>query len=362
MTAFVVSDVLGQKAGAYIATELLCRELARLGLKVTCFAQHDSGEGERSADQFEVMRPWLERGCRWDLPGKCLAWQARRELTRRKPAFVFVVGITRLARYLLRSEAADQLLVWETTNANPGNKFVDVQASRLLGRARAVLSPSNTIDVAVRSSYDYRGRLERLPFWIEDQHRNYTPAPTNFLADFIYLGRRDREKGIEELVRATAVVKETFPSVRVLVTGMGSEKPFAGLASEVGVGKNIGFQFFESREETMNALACSRALVLPSYHEGYPLVLLEAAQCSVPFIATRVGSVPELYENSPGAILVPPRDSMALAAAMKQMLSESGETYADRRAAAHQLFQLLSSAGTVQSRLGKVLRALEVST
>ncbi len=362
MTAFVISDVLGQRAGAYIATSLLCRELTRAGLKVSCFAQHESGAKEEPCDTFDVVRPWLRKGCRWDWPGRCLARQAIRQIRRDPPDFAFVMGVTSLAGYLLRSDIANRLSILELTNANPGNKFIDSHASRLLSRCRAMISPSKVIDQNIRQTYGYQGSLLRLPFWIEDHERLQNPAPQKFLADFIYLGRRDKEKGIEELVRATAVVRDSFPSVRVLIAGAGSEKPFSSLASELDVAQNVVFQFFESRCETMEALARSRCLVLPSYHEGYPLVLLEALQHSVPFIATPVGSIPELYDSSRAALLVPARDDQALAGAMKLMLSESSDEYAGRRATAHELFQSLSSAGIVASRLRKVLRALEASS
>ena len=169
MTAFVVSDVLGRKAGAYLATWLLCRELARLGLKVTCFARHESWAGQESTDQFEVVRPWLLKGCRRDWPGQCLAWQASRRIRREQPNLVFVAGVTLLARYLLKSASANQLLIWELTNANPGNKFVDREAARLLSCCRGLLSPSKAIDQYIRQTYGYQGPILRLPFWVEDE-------------------------------------------------------------------------------------------------------------------------------------------------------------------------------------------------
>jgi glycosyltransferase involved in cell wall biosynthesis len=357
--AIVVSDVLGQGGGAYSATRLLCIELARLGLLVECFAQHVNMP--RTSNSFKIVEPKLKKGCRWDLPGKYLAGQAQRTIRKSHPDYIFIVGVTRLAGYLLESDVASQLMVWENTNANPGNKFVDPKANKLLNRARSVLSPSNTIDAAIRETYGYRGRLMRLPFWIEDQTMQPSEPPPHFLADFIYLGRRDKDKGIEELIRATAIVAKSFPSVRVLIAGMGDEAPFTGLVSESNAGKNIVFQFFQTRDETMKALASSRALVLPSYHEGYPLVLLEAAQHGIPFIATRVGSISELFENSSGARLIPARDHFALAAAMNEILSDSAEVYARRRTAVHQMFQQLSSAKTVESSLRKVLQDLEDS-
>jgi glycosyltransferase involved in cell wall biosynthesis len=267
--------------------------------------------------------------------------------------------VTRLARYLLDTDVAGHLLVWELTNATPGNKHVDAQASRLLGRCRAVLSPSQTIDQNIRLNHGYKGRILRLPFWIEDCQRASSPTPCEFLADFIYLGRRDVEKGLNELIRATAIVARELPQVRVLIAGQGSEATFAALARDLGVSGNVRFQFFQTREEALSALKRCRCLVLPSYHEGYPLVLLEAARSGVPFIATAVGSVPELYGDTCAAILISPRDDHALAQAMVRTLSEAAEQYQMRRAAAQAVFRRVSSAEAIETQLSKLLLALE---
>jgi glycosyltransferase involved in cell wall biosynthesis len=355
-----------------------------LGLRVTCFAQNENWGADVPPTDFEIVRPWLRRGCRWDWPGRCLAWQIRRQFRRTQPDFVFVIGVTSLARYLLQCDMTDKLLIWELTNANPGNKFVDIQASRLLGRARAVLSPSAMIDQEIRRTYAYAGPLLRLAFWIEDEQKSTSPPPQKYLADFIYLGRRDEEKGLKELVQATSEMAKFFPSIRVLIAGSGTEQPYAVLAQELSVNNNIAFQFFESRGETLAALANSRCLVLPSYHEGYPLVLLEAAQRSIPCIATSVGSVREMFavestadcemrvpdgaetaENSQAAadglasILIPPRNVPALAEAMRRVLSESPETYLARRRAAHSCFARHSSAGAVRAGLANILSMAE---
>jgi len=373
MTAFVVSDVLGRKAGAYLATWLLFRELARLGLKVTCFARHESWAGQESTDQFEVVRPWLLKGCRRDWPGQCLAWQASRRIRREQPNLVFVAGVTLLARYLLKSASANQLLIWELTNANPGNKFVDREAARLLSRCRGLLSPSKAIDQHIRRTYGYQGPILRLPFWVEDESEKQKAESrkqkwdsgtmglrdNGFAADFIFLGRRDSEKGLSELIKATAIVAGEYPAVNVLICGAGDEKPFETLARELGVSQNVTLRFFSTRIEAMDVLSRSRCLVLPSYHEGYPLVLLEAAQHGVPVIATTVGSIPELLNGSKAAILVPPRDVSSLAGAMLRILRESPHDYEQRCRTALDLFGRVSSAEVVATRLRNLLAQLK---
>jgi glycosyltransferase involved in cell wall biosynthesis len=65
--------------------------------------------------------------------------------------------------------------------------------------------------------------------------------------------------------------------------------------------------------------------VLPSYSEGVPCVLLEAAACRTPYVATCVGGIPEIAHLNRGRLVVP-GDSGALACAIVQMLSEPSST------------------------------------
>lgn len=354
----LATPLLGTVGGAYLAPLMLARQLEALGVRVRVFTQHVAFGDEPVPASLAITRPWMRHGCRWHLPLRVLARQIVRAVRRERPDAVLVCGTTLLARWLLRSPIADRLAIWETTNVTPGNKFIDWPAVPLLGRCRAMLSPSATIDAAIREVYGYRGPILRLPFWVEDEHLPPASPPARFEADFLYLGRRDLEKGLMELVRATARVARAHPDVRVLIAGGGSEEPFRGEAERLGVAERIAFRFFPTREQTMAAVAASRYLVLPSYHEGYPLVLLEAAQHGVPFLSTRVGSVAEVFGGSGAATIIPPRDEDALAEAMLQALRESPAAYAARRAAARAAFHRVSSDDAIRARLAEVLADL----
>jgi glycosyltransferase involved in cell wall biosynthesis len=65
-------------------------------------------------------------------------------------------------------------------------------------------------------------------------------------------------------------------------------------------------------------------LALPSRSEGSPNVLLEAMASGVPVAATAVGGVPEIATDLETALLVPPRDTRALARALGRLLDEAG--------------------------------------
>jgi glycosyltransferase involved in cell wall biosynthesis len=62
-------------------------------------------------------------------------------------------------------------------------------------------------------------------------------------------------------------------------------------------------------------MAAATVCTLPSYREGYPNVAVEAVSCGRPLVATNVGGIPEIINESCG-VLVPPHDHPALAAGL----------------------------------------------
>ena len=357
----VVSDVCGQGGGAYRVTTLVCRALAELGADVTCFATWVEPGGLQETEPFRIVRPWMQRGYRWDIPNRMLAVQAQSFIKRRQPKAVFVVGLTRVCGHLLAGSVASRLLVWELTNADKGNKFVDPKAAKLLHQSRGILSPAESIDAGIRQTYHYTGTIQRLPFWIEDEGLPYAEPPNRFRSDFHFLARREDDKGLRELIQATAMLVKEFPNLRIQVGGHGDAHPYSKLAKELAVADSIEFCSLPSRQDAMVALAATRYLVLPSYHEGYPLSLLEATQFSIPFIATDVGSIEEVFGDCSACRMIPSRDVTALYNVMKSCLSETDMDYAMRRKAANRRFNELSSKSSVDSRLRQIIDHISLS-
>lgn len=81
-------------------------------------------------------------------------------------------------------------------------------------------------------------------------------------------------------------------------------------------------KFLGHRDDVPDLLREMDVLVLPSFDEGMPLVLLEAMACGVPVVATRVGGVDELVEDGIDGLLVPPGDVAALAEAIDRLVSD----------------------------------------
>jgi len=154
----------------------------------------------------------------------------------------------------------------------------------------------------------------------------------------------DEDKGFRFLIPAFRRVRDKLGDVALDVCGSGDPARIPELRAET-----VGVMARGSVPDDELDLKFSRctALVLPSLHEGYPLTLLEACAFGKPFIASSVGSIPEVFAGRSCAILVPPGDVDALETAMLQLLEENSALYALRCADARKTFEELNSKAAV---------------
>ncbi len=134
----------------------------------------------------------------------------------------------------------------------------------------------------------------------------------------VYVGRLVAEKGLRELVVAMHALRASRPHAQLALVGDG---PLRGelerLASDPGAGlRLVGAQPAAAVAAWM---AASDLVVLPSWSEGHPNVLVEALACGRPVLSCPVGGVPEVVDADCG-VLVPPRDAEALAAGLREAL------------------------------------------
>lgn len=137
------------------------------------------------------------------------------------------------------------------------------------------------------------------------------------------IGRLHEHKGHRDLLRAAKEVHERFDRFRLLIVGDGPLRdPLESAARREGLEGVV--TFLGERRDISELLRAMDMAVLSSETEGVPIVLLEAMSTGVPCVATAVGGVPELIDQTDGR-LVRPRDPQALAAAMLE-LCRSRET------------------------------------
>jgi glycosyltransferase involved in cell wall biosynthesis len=139
----------------------------------------------------------------------------------------------------------------------------------------------------------------------------------------VYIGRLTREKGLHELLRALALVRERGVDARLTIAGSGAEEGrLREAADRLGLASRVEFAGPAFGRRKIELLAGSDASVLASYSEGLPYALLESMAAGVPVIASRVGAIPDVVVDRIHGLLIPPRDPQALAEAILELASD----------------------------------------
>lgn len=140
------------------------------------------------------------------------------------------------------------------------------------------------------------------------------------------------QKGHADLLDAVALLRPTFPTLRLLLVGEG---PLREVLRERTVAHGIegNVEFLGRRSDVEAVLSTADLFVLASHWEGLGLVLAEAAATGLPAVATRIDGIPEVVEDGTTGLLVPPRDSAALARAIAELLGDRPRLRAMGRAA-----------------------------
>ena len=167
--------------------------------------------------------------------------------------------------------------------------------------------------------------------------RNYYRIPDDGFA-FIFVGRLDRDKGIDELVQAFRMLEKEYPKVHLFLVGI--EEP---------EGKSILDETREiiTRDDHIHLsdgwqadvrpwYAAADALVHPSRREGFPNVVIEAGAMGLSSIVTDINGSREIVKDGQNGKIVPAQDPEALYAAMKEFL-EQPEMVREMAAAARDL-------------------------
>ena len=128
-------------------------------------------------------------------------------------------------------------------------------------------------------------------------------------------------KGHSFLFEAFARLDE--PDAMLLAVGDGPQREALGaLAQQLGIADRVRFP--GNQEDVAPWLRAMDVFCLPSWaNEGVPQALMQAMACGIPVITTPVGSIAEIVTPGETGLLVPPRDSASLGAALRTLLADS---------------------------------------
>jgi phosphatidylinositol alpha-mannosyltransferase len=143
-------------------------------------------------------------------------------------------------------------------------------------------------------------------------------------AGILFVGRLDKRKGLDVLLRALPMVRQDFPDVRLTVVGKGpTELESRLLAQSLGIAGHVDFKGFATVEELPSYYAAADVYCSPALGgEAFGIVLLEAMACALPVVASDITGYNEVVQHEENGLLCPPNDPAALAAALTRLLSQ----------------------------------------
>lgn len=250
---------------------------------------------------------------------------------------------------------------WSFTIHGP-EEFDD---SHLIGLAEKVLRCAFVVAI---SSYG-RAQIYRL---VEPQHwskvhlihcgldPSFFDAPltsSTYPRRFVCVARLSRQKGHTLLVEAARRLAGQGIDFELVLAGDGELRPeIEALIAQHALADKVRITGWISGQQVRDAILTARALVLASFAEGLPVVIMEAMALRRPVIATFVAGIPELVLAGEHGWLVPAGDVEALVEAMRACLDATPDTITRMGEAAHERVLARHDANVEASKLEHLIR------
>ncbi|MBI4434141.1 glycosyltransferase [Candidatus Uhrbacteria bacterium] len=179
----------------------------------------------------------------------------------------------------------------------------------------AVIAPSAFLADRLHA-WGWRGRIEVVPNCIEPFPAAPPPHPRD-RSGVLFVGRLMEEKGVLDFLE----VVRRLPKIPFVVIGNGPLG--AEMQKAAATYANLTWHGAQPPDQMRAHYERARVLVVPSrWYENAPYVVLEAMRAGTPVIATRMGGLPELVDDGATGVLVPPRNPVALARAIGELIAD----------------------------------------
>jgi glycosyltransferase involved in cell wall biosynthesis len=156
-----------------------------------------------------------------------------------------------------------------------------------------------------------------------DVHK-YAPCerPADQSPVIVQTSRMVGDKGVREFVEAACIVKSAFPRARFILVGAPfADNPSTLSESELREVNNQGVvEWVGHQDDVLPWLQLATIYCLPSYREGLPKSLIEAAACGLPLVTTNTTGCKEVVRDGENGLLVPVADAGALADAIRKLI------------------------------------------
>ena len=215
--------------------------------------------------------------------------------------------------------------------AHGPDEFVDWGPSSLkfkVAEAKfvAAISKYCRTQLALAAGLNVWDRLEIVRCGVDLDEFAVSEAPFDATAPFVCVGRLCPQKAQALLIEATAQVARTHPDVKVELIGDGESRAEVEAAiTRHGLQDNVTLLGWQDNAQVQARLGRARALLLPSFAEGLPVVIMEAFALGRPVISTFIAGIPELVDDQTGWI-IPAGSVEDITAAMRAALDAQDTT------------------------------------
>ena len=200
-------------------------------------------------------------------------------------------------------------------------EIFDVQSAeyRLLRKAISIADATIAIDPKTCAVLQNLFGVNKI-FYIPNPVNRVYADTSEARNEILFLGSVCKEKGIEELLKVWETLADKYPNWKVTLIGHCEDTYRAFLEKTFSL-QNVEFSGFLPHDDAMERLAHSSFLVLPSYTEGFPNVVIEAMMCSKAVVATDVGAIADILSGECG-IVIPPQNVLALQNGMEKLICD----------------------------------------
>jgi colanic acid/amylovoran biosynthesis glycosyltransferase len=177
--------------------------------------------------------------------------------------------------------------------------------------------------------------------------------------NLVCVGRLCEQKGQLLLIEAARSLSEAGTDFTLTLAGDGELRPqLEALIQDYDLGSKVHITGWISNNEVRKHILAARALVLPSFAEGLPVVIMEAMALRRPVISTYVAGIPELVHDREHGWLVPSGDIDALVQAIKTCLDMPAHTLREMSDAAFKQVLQLHDLEVESAKLTTLIRDL----
>jgi len=199
----------------------------------------------------------------------------------------------------------------------------DRQLLQLLSGSKTICVSRCLKDIMRESNLEHSKNLFTIPNGIQTEI--FRPMNVEKEYDLLFIGRFQRSKGLDVLLRALRLIQKTRGEVYKLgIVGEFTDEQRTFIVNNTPEAVREGIMFLGTvqREDMPRIINSGSFVIVPSRYESFGLPALEAMACGIPVLATTVGGLPEIIDETVGA-LVEPNNDQALASVISTSIRNS---------------------------------------